>query len=939
MSQHNGEKRARKLGFGFESLEERRVLSADVSGIAEVYWQSQETIPASTTGATSYLNLAAYESFTIDVNHLESSLESAPMERTPDASHPLVFAIPRPDGDVEHFAVVESPVMAEGLAERFPEINTYFGVSLDNAGSTVRFDLTPQGFHAQVRTIDGQGGYYVDPFYHLENEHHVSYFRSDAIQSESDRNWSDVVYDTDGNVIGDHVHTHADGTVHTHSHTDTAGYHVHADGTVHSNADHVHGQIDSRSDADLSGDSAGDRTLDNLNSGGSGDEGSIQLIPRTGTDLRTYRLAVATTGEYTSFHGGTVNSALAAVVTSVNRITGVYEDEFTIRMELVDNNDSVIFTNAATDPFSGNPGLGSIHSAISSRVGNANFDVGHLFDTGNGGYAGLGVVGNNSRKGWGYTGLTPPMNDPFDIDYAAHELGHQFGANHTFNGCGGGGGAPTSQYEPGSGSTIMGYAGICGSENLQNNSDPYFHSRSLDEIVAFVNARPGVGTWTDTNNTIPTADAGMNYTIPTEVAFTLTGSGTDADGDILTYTWEQRDLGPSQGLNAADNGRSPLFRSIQGTTNPSRTLPQMRDVLDGTLVRGEKYPTRARVMDFRLTVRDFNPDGGGVATDDMIVNVVDTNGTFEVLSPSASSDYWETGDTEVVTWNVAGTTGSGINTSHVDILLSTNGGTTFEMLAENTPNDGSESVMVPNVTTTQARVLIRAVDNIYFDVSDRNFEIGGPVDDEGPTATATASNITTEGGSNNAIVVTYMDDAGVDSSTIGSSDVEVVDPNGNTIPTFLISFPPPSAQTVVATYTMAAPGGGWDASDNGTYEIRTVAGNVEDLLGNGTDASVVGSFEVNIGGTMVDGDFDDDGDLDCADIDALTMAVAGGSTDLAFDLTGDGVVNFDDVDDWVINEKGTLHGDANLDMNVDVGDFAIWNANKFTFGTGWCSGD
>ena len=447
----------------------------------------------------------------------------------------------------------------------------------------------------------------------------------------------------------------------------------------------------------------------------------------TGSTLQTYRLAVTGQGEYTVFHGGTVAGAMAAIVTTINRVNGIYENDLAVRLQLVANNNLIIYTNPATDPFSLNNSSGTTlnqnQSNTDSVIGSSNYDVGHIFNTGGGGLAGNGVVCFNPQKAEAATGSATPMGDAFDVDFVAHELGHQFGADHTFNGvissCSGNRNGATA-HEIGSGTTIMGYAGICGVDNVQVHADPYFHAVSLEQIFAYLSSR-SCEVATSTGNAPPSVNAGSDYTIPKETPFKLIASGTDADGDILTYCWEEMDLGPAQMLSAADNGSSPIFRSFPPTTDPTRTFPRLADLLSNTTTDAEKLPALARTMTWRVTARDNRMNGGGTDSDEAQITVAGGAGPFLVTSPNTALTL---SGSQNITWDPANTQNAPVSTTNVNIHLSLNGGLTFDvLLAANTPNDGSHTVTFPSVSNSQARIRIESADNIFFDVSDVDFNI------------------------------------------------------------------------------------------------------------------------------------------------------------------------------------------------------------------------
>ncbi|HRH67767.1 MAG TPA: zinc-dependent metalloprotease family protein, partial [Bacteroidia bacterium] len=421
-------------------------------------------------------------------------------------------------------------------------------------------------------------------------------------------------------------------------------------------------------------------------------------------------------------------------------VTGVYELEVAIRLVLIANDSLLIYTNSSTDPYtngSGSTMLGQNTTTINTVIGTANYDIGHVFSTGGGGVAGLGVVCNSTNKARGVTGNSAPVGDSFDIDYVAHEMGHQFGGNHTFNSITGscnGNRAASAAYEPGSGTTIMAYAGICGADNTQAHSDAIFHTKSFDEIVIYSTTGTGntCPVTTATGNTLPViTSAGANYTIPFSTPFSLTGAATDANGDALTYLWEEYDLEPAGSAPNSPTGNSPIFRDFVPTSSPTRIFPRIQDIVNNTQTLGEILPSYARTLNFRFTVRDNRAGGGGVNHPDTTVKVVVavTSAPFTVTAPNTAVT-WNTGTVQTVTWQVGGSDLAPVSCANVNILLSTDGGYTYPFtLLSNTPNDGSQAITVPVALTTQARIKVEGAGNIFFDISNVNFTIaaGAPV--------------------------------------------------------------------------------------------------------------------------------------------------------------------------------------------------------------------
>ena len=639
---------------------------------------SERAISAGT--AARVIKPIKFRTVSMDEQEMKGFLWSLPSGKSAsyNRNNAQILSLPKPDGTIATFRVWESSIQEPGLEEQNFLRSEHLQASIDDPYATIRFDLTPRGFHAQV--LSANGTYYIDPYAVGITDSYISYFRQDLHKSV---NWTCDVQDPPP----------------------------------------------------------------------SNPTNNFTTAACRGTELRTYRLAVACTGEYAQAPGisAGANPAIlhAAIVTSVNRVVGVYEKEVAVSMILIANNNIIEYLNAGTDPFTGNNNanvlINESQTVINANIGSANYDIGHTFSTGGGGLAQLNSPCGTS-KARGITGSPFPTGDAYDIDYVAHEMGHQFGGNHTMNGCGG---TPsTTSFEPGSGTTIQAYAGICGAQDIQPNSDPMFHAISFDEISNFVVTGGGstCGVISATGNGIPVVGPlPSDMTIPVGTPFTLTGTATDPNGDAMTYCWEQWDLGnPGAGWNfgatAPAGNTVPLFKSRIPKTTGSRTFPDIAVILANypaapaaTMggLKGETLSPVARPMKFRLTVRDNRAGGGGVASaggggcQSSTPVTITTFGTtpFTVSVPNGGESY-PGNSSQTVTWNVAGSNAAPINTANVMISLSTDGGQTYPtVLLASTANDGSESVTIPNTPSTTARIKVEAIGNIFFDISNQNWTI------------------------------------------------------------------------------------------------------------------------------------------------------------------------------------------------------------------------
>ena len=644
------------------------------------YWKKIKNTPSEKTSILKNFDKNKYQLFSLNLDNFKILLADVPSRKNIGSSPMVVINFPDKKGNMERFQVSETSTLAPEIAIKYPNIKTYIGFSLDNPGGRIRFSVTPQGLKT-MSTYPNKPALFTVPLNKGDESLYITYDRSMRIDSKKD---FECLTENENVPIKEIISFNRD----------------------------ANDQI-----------------------------------------LRTLRIAISTTGEYTNFwddgddtNGDAQEDALAALVSTLNRTNEVFEVDMAITFQLVTGTE-IIYPTSSTDPYTGSFNS-QLQSTLTSEVGESNYDIGHLFNYGgNNGNAGcIGCVCVDGQKGSGFSSHSftdndggPNMDDFFDIDYVPHEIGHQMGGNHTFSQSNEGTGV---NYEPGSGTTIMGYAGITGANDVQDHSDPYFHYGTINQVLNNLDTRT---CWTSSEitNNPPVADAGDDYTIPQGTAFKLVGSATDSDEeDVLTYTWEQVDSGTTTSSNFGPTKTSgAVWRSRPPSSNPTRYMPVRSRVLSGELTEAnpqetedntswETVSTVARSLNFALTVRDRS-ETNGVGQfpqsdfDFMTVTVDGSSGPFAVTSQT-TNETWNVGESQTITWDVAGTDTGSVNTSSVNIYLSTDGGLTFPFLAaSNVANDGSHTFSVPSADgdTDQLRVMVEGNDNIFYAINSTNFTL------------------------------------------------------------------------------------------------------------------------------------------------------------------------------------------------------------------------
>ncbi len=650
-------------------------------GSANDVWKEMSTNSA--PKETQLIKPDVFKVFALDVATFKLHLAAA--GNVPEQAQ--IITLPTPGGGTRDFRVWETSMMPDELANQFQDIKTYTATAVDDPRVGAKLDITMYGFHAMV--FDGDDTYFIDPWDNYSTGTHLAYYKRDLNRAADKRMMCEL-------------------------HTD-----------------------------------------EDLVPNGSSAMNISKDLPKlaskviNGYSLRTYRLALSCSNQYaraaTGLTSPTKAQVLAKMTTTMNRVNGVYEREFSITMKFVTNQTDLIFVTAAGDPFNSinsNPNscLSTNRTQCNTIIGSSNYDIGHVFTTGSGGLASLGSV-CTFAKAEGTTGAPSPTGDGFDIDYVAHEMGHQFGSDHTFNNnadgsCCCGNAVSSMSYEPGSGSTIMAYAGICSPDNVQTNSNPYFHIASIQKILTFVNSTGTCATFTATDNKSPgyTPLSQVAYSIPYLTPFELYAPMlTDSMADSATlYSWEQFDPGGSDfGRRwSATAASGPIFRSLNPVAQSLRIFPRQASVMAGNLnTLYEKAPTVARSMKFKCTFRSIRNNKGILTIPDetITINAV-TTGTgagFKVTSQASSTVSYTGGSTQTVTWDVANTNNAPVSTAQVDIYLTVNVNTGWTYYLGSFPNTGSATVTIPNpaTTTSTARIKVKGKGNVFFNVNTTNFTV------------------------------------------------------------------------------------------------------------------------------------------------------------------------------------------------------------------------
>ena len=602
-----------------------------------------------------------YKTLLLDANKLDVILKSAPQEETTGTEPSEPFEVLMPNGKREAFHLVEYSMMEPGLAAKFPSIKTYHGYGVNNPNHRIRLDWTSKGLNAMMQLSEGLA--FLKPYSNGDTEHYLSYYERDMP-------------------------------------VNTEPFEC--------------GTLD-------------EKIIESIDLDNTSNAGDCQF--------RTYRLAVAVTGEYAtltlgaSFAGNALDEAIvtAHIVTSINQINGWYERDIGARFILIANLSDIFYYNGATDPYTNNDAIEMLDENIfnlNATIGSANFDLGHVLGNsgGSGGVAGLNVLCSASKARGVTRASATGINQPRFLKVWSHEIGHQFGAGHTQGeNCQR---SSSSAMETGAGTTLMSYVTSNCASQLQNTPDYYFHAISIEQMSARM-LSTSCATILLNANSAPTVSAGLDVTVPSSTPLYLKATASDLDNDLLTFTWEQYNNEIAETIPPeSTNTQGPSFRSFPPSIESGRYLPNLADVIEGKTPTWEVLPSVARTMDFRVTVRDNSTNSVSCTGEDDIKITTVADGPFLVTSPTTSGVILIEGELHTVSWDVAGTNIAPVSCANVDILLSYDGGFTYpDTLANSVTNNGTADVLVPEGISTTARVQVRCSDNIFYNISAKDFEI------------------------------------------------------------------------------------------------------------------------------------------------------------------------------------------------------------------------
>ncbi|WP_433626001.1 reprolysin-like metallopeptidase [Chryseobacterium cucumeris] len=633
-------------------------LAAGLSSLNAQRWE-----PASQRTSEIRKEVEVQYAYRFDLQSLRNILKNA--VETGKGAQAVIVSLPTAEGKIEKFAVYSDPVMEKSMADRY-QLGSYVGVGVDDPGKYVRFSTAPTEMQSMI-IKDGKFQF-IEPI-------------------TADKQVYGVFYKT--------KRTEAD-----------------------------HGFECTTEEKNF-------KDIKSLEAFGKKNLSNVGITSRpASTKFRTYRLALSTTGEYTKKFDptGGVTNTVTQMNATITRVNGVFQKDFAIKL-IIQDLPNIIYTDPATDPYTGNLNL-QLQQTLTAQVGNANYDMGHVFNAagGNGNAGSIGstcvdpATATSLAKGSAFTQNTNPTGDLFDIDYVAHEMGHQLGGNHTFSHATEGSGV---NVEPGGGTTIMGYAGIT-QDNVQANSDAYFHYSSINQILNSLDAKTTCGTSENiTNNTAPTIAALTAYTIPKGTPYYLDASATDAEGDAIKYTWEQYDSVNNLASISGDSGwgynaQGSIARSFFGTASGRRYFPSLPLVMAGKLTNKATWETVSyipRILHYAVTARDENALRPMLVSSETTLTV-GNDGPFKFNGITSSTTLYNNAS-NTITWDVANTNAAPYNASNVKIEYTTDlvNGSAWTELVASTPNTGSYTVQMPANLTGAIKLKISAIGNVFYAVS------------------------------------------------------------------------------------------------------------------------------------------------------------------------------------------------------------------------------